>query len=581
MKLLDKLLAEKSAESVRNGKFFGRDGRSWFKKGRGAYFSSRAQLTRRFKRLYAAYWFWILGAATIVAVLTISGGFQVLLEWEGLRLLRAEGDQIASATVKRVESRLNATVSVLRSLAENKQTQCGGRQMIAFAEAAKGLTAVTRVSLVDSSGFVMCSTAPERAERTKLLPQHTELHPRVTIVQPDPRLENIIVVSWHVSDGLRVTAMMNGDDFRLDAPPAIFLGRMHRIINLNGGSNFTSDGLPIDVKELDTAMRSTADGRRFPVQAVVLVPDSVLQKVNGMPRALIPVAILGILVLVGATLVRLNRTLSETEDTSIETALDDGQIQPMFQPLIDLTSGRVLGAEILMRWQKKDGTIARPGDFIHRVEQANLTCELTVSLLNSAIRELGETYREMPSMTLSINLFPRDIKNERIVGMVDEALRGQALRSEQIIFEITERRGLDDIEAVQSVLAGLSKLGARIALDNAGAGHLGLSGLRQLWPDVVKIDKVLVDALGREDNARSIIDTIVSLADELAIGIVAEGVENIDQMQRLNSIGVTAAQGYLFSKPLTATDFKDYVKRSMSGDLARELEEMRIGSQAA
>ena len=97
----------------------------------------------------------------------------------------------------------------------------------------------------------------------------------------------------------------------------------------------------------------------------------------------------------------------------------------------------------------------------------------------------------------------------------------------------------------------------------------------------MKIDKVQVDALGREDNARSIIDTIVSLADELAIGIVAEGVENIDQMQRLNSIGVTAAQGYLFSKPLPGDEFKEFLKKSLRGELDKELDALREASEAA
>jgi sensor c-di-GMP phosphodiesterase-like protein len=428
----------------------------------------------------------------------------------------------------------------------------------------------------------MCTTGDRDLQapnqRQQLLPAHANGHPRVTLVQPDSEQPEIIVASWHTTDGNRLAATIDGRRLDLDSEPALFKGALYREISLSGNQVWIAKGLRLTDDEMENAIIASADGSRFPITVSSYAPEYTLNPLNFLSRLMVPVVALLFFVIIGFTLKRLNKSITSNAESSIESALDDGQIQPMFQPLIELTTGRVIGAEILMRWQKKDGTIARPGDFIHRVETAGLTRELTVSLLNSAIMELGETYRELPSMTLSINLFPSDIKSDQIVSMVQETLTDRPLRAEQIIFEVTERRGLEDLEAVQGVLAGLSKLGARVALDNAGAGHLGLSGLRQLWPDVVKIDKVLVDALDQEDNARSIIDTIVGLAGELAIGIVAEGVETIDQMTRLKAIGVTAAQGYLFSKPLPGDEFQEFLKKSLRGELSKKLEEMQAAS---
>jgi sensor c-di-GMP phosphodiesterase-like protein len=113
------------------------------------------------------------------------------------------------------------------------------------------------------------------------------------------------------------------------------------------------------------------------------------------------------------------------------------------------------------------------------------------------------------------------------------------------------------MDVARKIIAELQALGVRVALDDVGTGHGGLAYLQRLGIDIIKIDKMFIDYLGTDDNSTTIVDTLVELADNLGMGIIAEGVENIEQIERLRALGVSAAQGYIFAPPLPAKLFID------------------------
>ena len=265
------------------------------------YFSLKSQASRRIKRLYSIYWFWLLGFGTVGIVLTVSVLFQTMLLNESRSVANSELDQLAHSSILRLERRLNETVSVLRGLAKAGRVECGGSNMLAYAEAAKGQAAVTRISLVGPSGYVLCSTAPIRNDRVKLLPEHFDLHPRVSLVQPDARAPELMVVSWHTTDGIRLAAVVDGRRLEMDAHPILFAGLLYRQIKLNKTVAWISDGVPLLAGEAENVLSAKAEGRRFPIEATVTVPDSILGSLNLAPKLTVPFVALILLFVVSSS----------------------------------------------------------------------------------------------------------------------------------------------------------------------------------------------------------------------------------------------------------------------------------------
>lgn len=131
--------------------------------------------------------------------------------------------------------------------------------------------------------------------------------------------------------------------------------------------------------------------------------------------------------------------------------------------------------------------------------------------------------------------------------------------------EVTERLPLQDLELARKLIAEMQALGVRVALDDVGTGHGGMAYLQKLGIDIIKIDKMFIDALGTDDSSTTIVDSMVELADNLGMGIIAEGVERMEQVERLRELGVTAAQGYLFAPPLPGKLYIDLANALTAG----------------
>jgi sensor c-di-GMP phosphodiesterase-like protein len=236
-------------------------------------------------------------------------------------------------------------------------------------------------------------------------------------------------------------------------------------------------------------------------------------------------------------------------------ALERGEFIPYYQPLIDIRTGRLRGAEVLMRWRKPDGTIVLPGTFIPLAESSGLIFDLTHSLMKQARDEMGSALGRRPHLRLGFNLAAGHLDDEGIVSQIRKIFTGSPIRFSQLIVELTERQPLDDLKKTRQVIAALQSLGVRVAIDDVGAGHSGLSYMLKLGVDIIKIDKAFVDAIGVESNSSTIIETLVDLARNMRMDVVAEGVENFEQVSYLRDIGIGVAQGYVFAPPLPGSLF--------------------------
>jgi len=243
----------------------------------------------------------------------------------------------------------------------------------------------------------------------------------------------------------------------------------------------------------------------------------------------------------------------------LERAIAHGELKPYYQPVINLSTGRVAGCEMLCRWEKKNGKIILPGAFIDYAEQSGLAIPMTVSLMQQVRADLGELCLEQPDLKISINLFEGHFRDRSIVDDVQAIFGGSSIAVSQLVFEITERRPLNSTQAFDTI-SGLHGIGAKLAMDDAGTGHSNLAYLQTLGVDVIKLDRVFVDMIKPGTTQVPVLDGLIGVARDLGTEVVAEGVETEAQAVYLRNRGVFMAQGYLFAPALKAKSFRELAR---------------------
>jgi sensor c-di-GMP phosphodiesterase-like protein len=254
------------------------------------------------------------------------------------------------------------------------------------------------------------------------------------------------------------------------------------------------------------------------------------------------------------------KSLPNNPVAELERALKAGEFVPYYQPIVDIQSGKLRGAEVLVRWRKADGTIVLPGSFIPLAESSGLIRAMTFDLMRRVCVEAGKAIGQRPALKISFNFAGMLFSDETIVKDVRNTFAGSPIKLSQVVLEVTERDPIENFTLTRQVIAAIQGLGARIAIDDVGTGHSGLSYMLKLGVDIIKIDKMFVDAIGTDRNSATIVETLVDLAHNMRMDVVAEGVENFEQVMHLRNLGVRSAQGYVFAPPLPGSSFLQLVE---------------------
>ncbi|HEY7229234.1 MAG TPA: EAL domain-containing protein, partial [Pseudolabrys sp.] len=267
-----------------------------------------------------------------------------------------------------------------------------------------------------------------------------------------------------------------------------------------------------------------------------------------------------IMITVTGFVVLIPRQAPRNPVTEIARALEAGEFIPYYQPIVDIRSGRLRGAEVLVRWRKPDGTLVLPGAFIPLMESSDLIDDLTRSLMKKVCVEVGPSLGRRPDLRISFNFAGKLFSESSIVKDVRNIFANSAIKFSQVVLEVTERDPIENFTETRQTIAALQGLGVRIAIDDVGTGHSGLSYMLKLGVDIIKIDKMFVDAIGTDRNSTTIVETLVDLARNMRMDVVAEGVENFEQVMHLRALGVRSAQGYVFAPPLPGSSFLQLVE---------------------
>ena len=427
--------------------------------------------------------------------------------------------------------------------------------------------AKTQAVLIRSAQTDPLTQLPNRSLITDLLSEalesswRTDVRPAVLFVDVD-RFKNINDSLGHgagdevlvavakrlhntIPDGTHV-GRMSGDEFVILDPRVVdtadsvrladrVLAAFHEPLQVRQGDVFVSASIGVALAEpngrttaedllrnADTAMYRAKDAGR---NCIAVFDESMLERV----------------------------TQRLSIETSLYRALERRELRLVHQPIIDIQLGDVLGFEALMRWEQEDGTSVSPAEFIPIAEETGTILPIGAWALLEALSHLRDWIDRgicPDTASMSVNVSPRQLHDPNFTSVVSEALTRARIRPQQLWLEVTEGVMIAEPEQALETLQRLNAMGVRVAIDDFGTGYSSLSLLQRFPIQRLKIDRAFISGIADDVNARSLVKTIIAMADSLGLDTVAEGVESIRQLQSLVDLRCAKAQGFLISHPV-------------------------------
>lgn len=250
-----------------------------------------------------------------------------------------------------------------------------------------------------------------------------------------------------------------------------------------------------------------------------------------------------------------------TVENKLRRALERQEFILHYQPQVDSGAGKIIGAEALVRWQNPEIGLVPPDMFISLAEENGLIVPIGEWVLREACRQNAEWQKlGLPKLAVAVNLSAMQFHQKNLTDMIAEALKETGLHSDWLELEITESGIMKHGNAI-STLNELRDMGIKLSIDDFGTGYSSLSHLKKFPLNKLKIDKSFVDDITTDQDDAAIASAIISMAKSLHLKVIAEGVENKEQLAFLQSQGCYEIQGYFFSRPLPAKDFKLFVEQ--------------------
>jgi sensor c-di-GMP phosphodiesterase-like protein len=246
---------------------------------------------------------------------------------------------------------------------------------------------------------------------------------------------------------------------------------------------------------------------------------------------------------------------SRALDQQLRRALAEEKLKLVYQPIVDLATKKIVGAEALSRWTTKDGVSVSPDVFVRTAEEHGFVGSLTNLVLRRALKEFGEVFKQIPDFRLSINVAAADLMDPDFLPMLDEVVKHAGVPPGCLAFEVTERSAADSQDALESIRL-MRRRGHHISIDDFGTGYSNLSYLLYLSADTIKIDKAFIKAIGTDAVTVAILPQIIGMARSLNLSVVVEGIESEGQAGYFPTDNLRIyGQGWLYGRPVPAFEF--------------------------
>ena len=263
--------------------------------------------------------------------------------------------------------------------------------------------------------------------------------------------------------------------------------------------------------------------------------------------------LLGMVLALVAVLIQLhNRSMTR----QLRRAIQRGKVSLVYQPILDFSQGRIVGAEALARWNDEDGYPVSPEVFVRLAEERGFVGELTRHVTQLALRDFGEILRESEPFCLNVNITATDLDDATFLPMLESSLEAAGVAPQRLAIELTESSTARKQVAVDAI-SQLRKRGHSVQIDDFGTGYSSLAYLKDLSVDAIKIDKAFTQAIGTEAAIGAILPQILAMAEALNLLVIVEGIETPEQADYFSEVKMPVLmQGWFFGRPVPAEEFK-------------------------
>lgn len=514
---------------------------------------SRAYCVRKSRAWWAGV---VLGGVAVACVPTLLVEYSLNTYVE--RSARAKLEALARGGLGLAEVRLESAMASLVDLSGAVEG-CDQRSLEVMRKSAIASLPIKEISVLDESGVTLCTNFGDNGEARAISREVPLADPRfeIALVRFRDRNDRALRLRLDRKNAKPLGALIPAEFLVPDTLDADFEnGRSLRLLledaEMIAARPTGDEGMSIDhQRTLGVQLKS----ERFPVAILVERSRATLadEYRDLLSVGRIGSALVTLLALAFAALYfRRNRSDPLVQ---FREAIENGEIIPFFQPTIDIRTGKMIGAEVLARWRRPDGTMVSPANFIPLAERSGLIYPMTHALMKRACIEVGAVHAERPHINIAFNLYAGHFANDAIINELQTIFSKSPIRLSQLVLEVTEREPLPNLDLARDIIGRLQKLGIRVAIDDVGTGHGGLSYLMKLGVDTIKIDKMFIDAISTERYSQTIIETLLELARTMNMEVIAEGVESFDQVEYLRGKGVHQAQGFVFAPALPAKSY--------------------------
>jgi EAL domain-containing protein (putative c-di-GMP-specific phosphodiesterase class I) len=243
-----------------------------------------------------------------------------------------------------------------------------------------------------------------------------------------------------------------------------------------------------------------------------------------------------------------------TMESDLRRGLEHGELMVYYQPIVSLSTGKIIGFEALSRWLRAEGMVP-PADFIPIADETGLILPINRALLQEACCQLRSWQLQFacdPPLTMSVNISPKQFSQQDLPQQIADILDEAGIAPSVVNLEIMETIAMGDADRALSLLSELKALGFRLSLDDFGTGYSSLARLPRLPIDTLKIDRIFISNMEVNDENHEIVRLIMQLAHGLGLEVVAEGTESESQISELRRLDCEMAQGYLYSPPVSS-----------------------------
>jgi sensor c-di-GMP phosphodiesterase-like protein len=486
----------------------------------------------------------------------------------------------AQRAIARAEWRIGQSIAALEAIGKDRLADCADVDLLAIRRALIATTPLKEIAVRDEVGNPTCQelTGATRARALSRDLRTADDRVMLSVVKQIDLNERALRITWHrAGQPLQLVAHIPADVFLPDGSSGRAAGSPSVRLMLSEGTLIAVPADRPDVAQENEAIEVQNQSTRYPLLASASVSRAVAFAEYADLRAFGQIIGVMLAALTFALAILIPRRGRSDPIAEMERALDANEFVPYYQPIVDLRGGTIVGAEVLMRWRKSNGTVVPPAAFIPLAESSGLIMEMTRAIMCAARDEFAPALGPRPGVKIGFNLTANHFKTEAVVEEVRGIFAGSPIRFSQVVLEITEREPLENLDMARHVIAALQELGCNVAIDDVGTGHGGLSYLLKLGANCIKIDKMFIDAIGTERYSAPIIETLVELANRMRMEIFAEGVETFDQVRYLRDRGIFLAQGYAFAPPLPGRQFRELLEAAHPLG-AREAEFQTIAS---